>query len=190
MIFNNVYYNQSTLDNCTAANGTVTRTDSANEWTSKAQSSGNITAGDSIEIRDNSSSSIWRAGLGVDPFGSTSTPVYEPDALEFCWQFNPGNNKWYVIESDVLRVTVTSNASAVGTIETNSSGQIVYKLNGNTEYTSSSTLPTGAYVHVVMKGLSSVNVKTDSDQIIPVDSQEGVSPLLDYVLKLRTVVPR
>ena len=99
MVYSDVEWDSTTATDTTISNGTITGAGSCSNYTSNCRSVYALNHGnnESIEITVNSSDASNRfvAGLGKDPYSSSS--LY--DAVEYAWHWSHSASQWHINES-------------------------------------------------------------------------------------------
>lgn len=196
MTYSDVTWNSTTADDVTISNGTVTSTNTTNNFDSKAQSSTTFPSGDILKI------SGWTAGkqlvgLGKDPYDATGE-TSEYLEVDYGVYFNSNTFTVYELGNNYT----TQAGSATDTIYIkNTSGTITYHLNDPTAtpwYTSLTTASSTLYAHATLQNQGSITCQTSatssggggggSSGSTP-DNTDGSTPL-EHILYLNTRVPR
>ena len=192
MTYSNITWQTSTAVNVQISGGNVTGTGTTASYTSNVRSEYAITSNDGVEINTLVSSGDNQSvtGLGVDPY--TDTQTYQ--AVEYGMMF--ANSTWYIYESGTLQASyANSNISDEAKIVRDGS-TIRYYINNVLKRTVTGTTTADMYAQSTLRGVGSVNVKTNASQSSGGSGGSGSStPIeggqyIDHILYMQTVVPR
>lgn len=171
MSYTDISWNTSTGSNVSVSNGTVTGTGD-NTWSGNIKSNTTITNTMEIKFTDINTNTLapygyWLAGLGTDPF--TTTSVY--DSVEYA--FHKSGTTYEIYESGVNKWSQSSPGSSDIPKIVREGSTIKYYISDTLVYTSTVTTSSDLYAQVTTKSLGSVKIEyketassTDSDDTV------------------------